>query len=188
MLKIFALLLVIVRLPVVPNSIALVAELLELNVPAVAVLSFRSKVPLAKPNALVEPKVNASIKRTVAPGAATVRGKSSVREAEVIVCVPLVAAKVVTLVPAVNDMVLESVKFPYMVLALMANAPVAVPKFKFLILPVTAKEALVFVPVMLKLIELASVTAAATIPILPVVVDIFITGVPVTVIVVEPVN
>ena len=94
MLKIVPLLLTIVKLPVVPNSMERVLLFVELNVAAVAVLSFKSKVPLAKPNALVAPKVSASIKRTVAPGAAMVIGKSQVKLLVVTVWVPLVAAKV----------------------------------------------------------------------------------------------
>ena len=84
------------------------------------------------------------------PAPLKVIGKSIVFAAEVIVCVPLVAEKVVVFVPAVYVPKEESsVRFPYIVLKLFGKIPANPVKFKFLYVGVVAVSVRVYVPVVM---------------------------------------
>ena len=86
-----------------PGALDVIARTLdsaELNVPNVQTLPLRSKVPLVRNKARVEPSVIASASCHVPPTPLNVTGKSIVLPLLVMVLVPDVEVKVMVLLPA----------------------------------------------------------------------------------------
>jgi hypothetical protein len=114
----------------------LVPEPVAYEDPALTVFPFRSTVPFVCVNILVEPIVVLSWKTQVPPAPLNVTGKSSVLPFDVIVLLPLVAPNVCAPVPALNVIPEDTVRSPYIVLALLVSVPEKPVKFMFLWFPV----------------------------------------------------
>jgi len=97
-----------------------VFELEEENVPSVKFLLFASNVPLVNVTVLDEPTVRLSASCQVPPTPLKVNGKSRVTALVVIVLVPEMAPKVITLDPAVRVIPEATVKLPLTVIVLFA--------------------------------------------------------------------
>jgi hypothetical protein len=123
-------------LPVDPNVMALVFELLLLKIPVVRVKLFSARVPLVSVVVLVAPTVNASCKVQVPPTPSKVTGKSNVLP-RVVIDWLLVEANVRVFVPAVKVVPAVNVNVPAINNKVFANVTVDPVKFKFLTNPVT---------------------------------------------------
>jgi hypothetical protein len=131
----------------------------------------------------------------VPPTPLKVNALSIVRAADVIVLVPEVAANVYVPVPPVNDMPVEALKLPYMVIEVLVTAPAYPVGFVPSVKSKSRYDPLVLRPkppvpaVILKEILFASVTACGEIFLVVALLSVqIICGVPVTVMVVAPVK